>query len=157
MPFDVSGFKKFFFDGKAVTDALAPAVKKALSKFGAFVRQRSKSSLKYGTGTGAPGKPPVVHASKGFTRKRTKKGVTTAQPASPLRELIFFGYDPDKMSVVIGPALGGPRTGAPAALEAGGKAAGVPGAKPVAPHPYMRPAFEAELGKIGGDFRNLIR
>lgn len=161
MAFSVESFKRTFFDAEAVTGALAPEVKKALSKFGASVRTRAKSSLKYGTGTAAPGKPPVVHTTRAFTRKRTKKGVTTQQAASPLRELIFFGYDADEQSVVIGPALGGPQTGAPRALEEGGSAAGsaagLPGAKPVRPHPYMGPAFKAELAKVGDDFRNLIR
>lgn len=150
MPFDVNSVKKFFLDSAAVRDALSAGERRALSKFGAFVRRRAKSSIRYKTGTSAPGKPPHAHKSERFTREsRNKKlGTTTRRASSPLRELIFFSYDPNTKSVVIGPALGGPRTGAPEKLELGKGG--------VRARPYMGPAFRAELPKAPAMFKNAI-
>lgn len=158
---DVAAFKKTFFDSKAVTDKVPPAIKKALSKMGAFVRQRAKSSLKYGKGASKPGRPPTVHKSNRFTRASKVKGKAVRRPASPLRELLFFGYDAARQSVVIGPALGGAKSGAPRTLEEGGAATiKVFGRKvraSIAPRPTMGPAFRAELDKAGGAFQNLVK
>ena len=158
---NVAGFKNTFFDRAAVADKIPPAVRQALSKFGAFVRRRARTSLKYGPGRSGPGRVPVVHRSKGFTRRKKVKGAVTAQPASPLRELIFFGFDPARQSVVIGPAVGGSRTGAPAALEYGGASvvlrAGRRTVGRYAARPFMRPAFAAEMPGAGDDFKGLIR
>lgn len=142
--------KALFFDKKAVTDRLDPAVRRALSKLGAFVRTRAKSSVRYGKGAARPGAPPVAHRSAGYTRtsRSRKTGQTKQQPASPLRELIYFAYDPASRSVVVGPTLGGSQSGAPARLEFG---------RGVAPHPFMRPALEAERAKAPDLFRGMIR
>jgi len=143
--FGVELVKGTFFDTKAVTDKIDPALKKVLSFHGARTRQRAKSSLKYGKGTALPGKPPIVHKG-GMRRNKTNKktGVTTQQSVSPLRELTFFGYDARAKSVVTGPALGGPATGAPAALEDGN-------------HPWVGPAQAAETPKTLAGFKDLIR
>lgn len=143
--FGVELVKGTFFDKAAVTKQLDPALKRVLSKHGAFVRRRSKSSLKYGKSTAVAGKPPIVHRG-GMTRTKVNKktGKASSQGQSPLRELIFFGYDPVKKSVVTGPALGGPASGAPAALEGGD-------------HPFMRPAQAAEMPATMASFKNLIR
>lgn len=143
--FGIDAAKGAFFDRAAVTDQLDPAIRKALSKFGAFVRTRAKSSLKYGKGTATSGKPPIVHRG-GMTRTKANKktGKVTTTAASPLRELLFFSYDASRKSVVIGPTLGGPATGAPEKLEAGD-------------HPFMRPALAAEQAKGVAGFKDLIR
>lgn len=161
MAFDVAGFKRSFFDRAAVADKIPPALKKALSKFGFLTRQIAKKSLKYGDKPSRPGQPPTVHRSSKFTRRKKTKGVTKQQPASPLRELIFFGYDADKKSVVIGPALGGSQSGAPETLEHGGTAVIVSNGRRVsvriAARPTMQPAFEKQLANVNNDFRNLIK
>lgn len=144
---DVASFKKSFFDRKSVTDKLDPALKKALSKFGAFVRQRDKSSLKYRKAAAAPGRPPSAHKTAGFQRKKKSKGTTSKQASSPLRELTFFGYDAERKSVVIGPAAFRSKQAGPGVLPAIIEQQ----------HPHTGPAFQAELGKVQGDFRNLIR
>lgn len=160
---DFATVTKAFFDTKAVTDRLDPATRKALSKFGAFVRQRDKSSLKYKDGTAPPGQPPFVHRSTGYTksRKNKKTGLTKTEQASPLRELIFFAYDANTKSVVIGPVLGGSQSGAPRTIEEGGNATvrrenGKVVSVHVRPHPHTKPAFDTELGKVGGNFRNIL-
>ncbi len=126
--------KSQFFDRAAVADKIDPAVKKALSKFGAFVRQRSRTSIRTRKASSPPGSPPSSHTGA-------------------LKRGILFGYDADKRSVVIGPVLAGRQTGAPETLEEGGSYKG----KRYAARPYMGPAFAAELAKVGNDFRNLIR
>jgi hypothetical protein len=102
----VSQFKVIFFD-RAISVAVDRGAKRGLSRFGAFVRTRDKTSLKYRKKASEPGRPPSVHRSTGFTREKTnrKTGAVSRQPVSPLRELTFFGYDADRKSVVIGAAI----------------------------------------------------
>lgn len=45
--FNINQAKSNFFDRKKVVDAVDKATRNALSKLGAFIRQRAKSSLKY--------------------------------------------------------------------------------------------------------------
>ncbi len=144
-------FRKTFFDRAGIEKQLDAGVKRALSRFGAFVRQRAKTSIR---------KAPKVDVATGLIQRgRKTKGAelvdAVAPPGKPpfshtgtLKKLIYFGYEPVEKSVVIGPAVGGSRSGAPEALEHG---VGMPA------RPYMQPAFEAELQNVGGDFRNLIR
>lgn len=134
MAFDVKSIQKTFFDRKAVTDAIDRATKAALSKFGAFVRQRAKTSIRKRKAISAPGSPPSSHEGS-------------------LKRLIYFGYDAVRQSVVIGPV---PKTGgaeAPALLEYGGT--GKRGT--YAARPFMRPAFAAELHNAPEKFRVLIK
>jgi hypothetical protein len=156
MSADFAKMKSLFFDAKEIVEKLDPETRKALSRFGAFVRRRAKSSLRYGTGTSSAGQPPIVHRTQ--TRSKVnKKGVVKVQVVSPLRELLFFKYDPASRSVVIGPELGGSKTGAPQALEEGGTAV-IDGTRTaVRARPFMRPAFAAEMGNVMGNFRNILR
>lgn len=153
--------KSFFFDRKEITQKLDPETRKALSKFGAFVRRTSKSSLKYGDKPSPVGKPPTVHRSQGFTRKKKVKGQVVQQPSSPMRELIFFSYDPTTRSVVVGPTLGGSKSSAPEMQEHGGtNVIAVDGVRKIAhyrPRPFMRPAFDKELAKVEGYFMNILK
>jgi hypothetical protein len=149
---NVSQFKINFFDKKAVTDKVDATERRLLSRVGAFVRRKAKSSLKYGKGTSSPGQPPVVHRSIGFTRTKTDKhGVTKKQLLSPLRELMFFAYDSASNSVVIGPAIWNHDTGIPAALEWGGSSIAVHNGRQVTitigARPTVTPALETEAPK----------
>lgn len=154
--FSVKSFKSGFFDQKKILSDVEKAEAKVQSKFGAFTRRTMKNSIKYQPfGASAPaGRPPFAHRSNGFTRKRTTKktGVTTTQQASPLRELIFFARDPANKSVVIGPVAFGKRGAG--ALETGGSVSvAVPGTGQtktvrIRPHPFARPAGEAEAAKL---------
>jgi hypothetical protein len=147
-----------FFTSRGVRDSLDKGTRRALSKFGAFTRRTAKSSLKYKIGPAPAGQPPHVHRSAGYTVKKKSKGVTKLQPASPLRELLFFSYDPVNKSVVIGPALGGSRSGAPRTQEEGGTARTPDGRSvTIAARPFMKPAFKSNLAKVMGDFRNIVK
>jgi len=76
--------KRMFFDRKAVTGAVGRATRKVFSRFGAFVRTAARSSIRRRKRVSAPGEPPSSHTGL-------------------LKRLIFFGYDRQRRSVVIGP------------------------------------------------------
>jgi hypothetical protein len=135
---DFTKIKKLFFDRKKVETAAERRIRRALSRFGAFVRQAAKSSIPSRKGISAPGSPPSSHTGT-------------------LRNAIYFHYDPATRSVVIGPiAMGKGGTGA-LALEVGGhiKVPGLRGGRSLhyEPRPFMMPAFMAELPKVPPQFR----
>jgi hypothetical protein len=123
--------KKSFFDRPAVLTALSRAERRVLSKFGAFVRTRAKTSIRRRRAASLPGQPPSSHLGL-------------------LRDFIFFVFDPSRRSVLVGPVrLNHASGGAPEVLEYGGTAAITWGRNPrvvrIAPRPYMQPALAAEL------------
>ena len=132
--------KTMFFDRAKIKRKVDVRTRKVLSKFGAYVRQTSRKSIRKGKGTSKPGKPPISHT-----------GV--------LKKFIYFGYDTDKRSVVIGPVIAPGKVGkAPAALEHGGKVSLPYGNQAnIAPRPFMKPAFEKEKNVLPGLWRDSIR
>lgn len=161
MPFDIEGAKKLFFDRKEVRDALDKGTRKALSKFGSFVRTGSRRSIR---------NAPMADAKTGAILKgRRKKGVAVrqavSQPGKPpfshtglLRKFILFGFDAAAKSVVIGPILAASESGAPQSLEEGGTTRTRRGkVVTIRPRPYMAPAFKAELPKAAQMFKDAIR
>lgn len=150
--------QKGFFDRPRVKNAMDKATGRVLSKFGAYTRTRVQTSLKYRKESSGAGQVPSVHRGK-FTRTKVNKktGVAKTQQVSPLRELIFFSFEPGmRPSVVIGPTLFNQSARAaravggtvPKVLEEGGTIELV-GKKRrrkarVARHPFMLPAFERE-------------
>ena len=152
--FAIAEFKGGFFDAEPVLKEMDRVQKKTLSRFGAFARTRMKSSLRYTSGKSRPGQPPHVHKRLGFNKlKRDRKtGATKKQPVSPLRELVFFAYDPATKSVVVGPVrFGGAGGIVPGLLEHGGAGTFKDGETGEikrgvwAPRPFVRPAGEAEV------------
>ena len=153
--FTLKELKDGFFDTNAVMSAAEKEYRKAAARFGAFTRRRMKSSLKYKPGESKPGQPPHVHRNtRNYTRpKKAKDGTTTRQQVSPLRELIFFAFDKETESVVIGPVkFGGQGGPVPGLLEQGGagtfkasrsgeRKRGVWSARP-----FVKPAGDAEAG-----------
>lgn len=149
------GFRVVFFDSKIVVDTVDANVRKAMSKAGAFIRRSAQSSIKYTNGIAQAGSPPHAHRSRGYTKKKVKGGVTTFQNASPLRELIFFGWDARTKSVVVGPTPFRGKTEAPPLLEFGGTFAKNGKAMKYAPHPFMGPALKANVSKFPELLKNL--
>ena len=96
-------FKVQFFDRKTVTSKVSAATRRVLSKFGAFVRQTAKQSIRRKNGPAPPGQPPHSHTGL-------------------LKRWILFGYDKTRESVVAGPAKLAKKGNAPEALEKGGAA-----------------------------------
>ncbi len=93
--------KSMFFDRRAVIDALGSANVKALGRGGAFIRRRAKSSIRKRKRVSRPGEPPSSHVGT-------------------LRNLIYFGFDTGRQSVVIGPTPLGTVGRVPPILEYGG-------------------------------------
>jgi hypothetical protein len=132
MSFDLK-IKALFFDRPAVQSAVDRSTRKVLSRFGAYVRTSAKSSIRKRKAVSEPGSPPSSHVGT-------------------LRRLIFFGYDPDNRSVVVGPMPFG-AVEAPALLEYGGTASredrrGRRRRAHYRPRPFMGPAFAKEQPKL---------
>ncbi len=94
--------KALFFNRPKVRRAVDRARRRALSRAGAFIRQRARTSMRRRRGSSRPGEPPHAHEGS-------------------LRRLLFFAYDPSAESVVVGP-VGFRRSDAPTTLEFGGAA-----------------------------------
>ncbi len=144
--------KAGFFDRQKVVNATDAATRKVLSKFGAFVRTRARSSIRKRKAVSVPGSPPT-----------NRVGL--------LRQFLFFSYDSDRKSVVIGPAKLNGRVSSDAlpALEYGGTSTieGVRfrGGKKVRTRkrvnikarPFMGPALTQELPKLEGMWRDSVK
>jgi hypothetical protein len=140
MTFQVA--KQGFFDREKVKRSVDAGTRRVLSKFGAFVRQRARTSIRRRKGTSPPGSPPYSHVGL-------------------LRKFILFAYDTQRKSVVIGPTLTKEGSTAPRLLEYGGDAViedrGKAQHARYRPRPFMGPAFEAEKPKLPALWRNSVR
>lgn len=135
--------KRLFFDRAGVLAKVDAATRRVLSKFGAFVRRTAKSSIRSRKKPSPPGSPPSSHTGL-------------------LKRLIFFGYDPARRSVVIGPAPLRSTVEAPPLLEYGGAARrkGRGGKMVTARYParpFMGPAFEKERKSLPPLWRDSIQ
>jgi hypothetical protein len=134
--------KGSFFDREKVKRSVDAGTRKVLSKFGAFVRQRAKTSIRKRKGTSPPGQPPYSHVGL-------------------LRKFVLFAYDPQRRSVVIGPTLTKEGSQAPRLLEHGGDAViedrGKARRVRYRPRPFMQPAIEAEKPKLSAMWRDSVR
>lgn len=159
--------KRSFFDADRVLKSMDRATARSLSRFGAFVRTRARSSIRKRKATSKPGSPPTDRTG-------------------PLK-LIYFAYDPGEKAVVVGPVIfpsAKQKMGAKV-LEHGGTVPGngrvifvtrdpgrdetgkfvtrgrkrvkLDGMLKYEPRPFMRPAFEAELPKAAELFRDSLR
>ena len=135
-----------FFDRDAVTGKVPAVERKVLSKAGAFVRTRARSSIRRRKKVSAPGSPPSSHSGE-------------------LKKWLFFGYERESGSVVIGPAADyGSRSSptVPELLEFGGTTMrrgqrGKARKLRYRARPFMGPALEAEAPKFPGLFADTIK
>jgi hypothetical protein len=139
--FQIQQAKGQFFDRQKVQSAVSRAERRVLSKFGAHVRQDAKQRIR--------------------RRKRpSRAGESPTNQTGLLKRHIYFVFDPDRRSVVIGPARLSIGTSAPATLEHGGDAAVESDRKVVrvtiTPRPYMGPAFQQELPKLPALWRDSV-
>ena len=135
--------KQMFFDRAKVKKAVDKGVRKVFSKFGAFVRTAARHSIRKRKAVSEPGQPPSSHVGL-------------------LRKLIYFGYDPSRKSVVIGPTPLHGTAEAPPLLEYGGRARrrGRKGRNVMATYrarPFMGPAFEREKPKLPAMWAGSVR
>jgi hypothetical protein len=142
--------KQAFFDTEAVMNAMDRSVQRSLSRVGAFLRTRMRSSIRKRKQVSQPGAPPSDHGGA-------------------LKRLLFFAYDSRVRSVVVGPVLfsGGKSSGqeppAPEALEYGGVVQVRIRKDRTAtfryrPRPFAQPALEAEVdaGTIDNAFKDSL-
>jgi hypothetical protein len=83
--FKIDQAKGLFFDAPKIVAAVDRATRQVLSKFGAYVRTAARSSIRKRRRISEAGSPPSSHT-----------GI--------LKRFLYFGYDPERESVVIGPA-----------------------------------------------------
>jgi len=142
--FDV---KRMFFDTKTVRSKTDKATRRVLSKFGAFVRQTAKRSIRKRKRSSQPGKPPSSHIGL-------------------LKKFIYFGFDVVRRSVVIGPVrlTRKGRGEAPSVLEYGGtvtmrsrRRAGKKRRAHIRPRPFMGPAMEKEKQQLPALWRDSVK
>lgn len=166
--------KRAFFDRPAVINAVDKATLRTLSRFGAFVRRRARSSIRFRKRVSAAGSPPSSHSK-----------------SEPNIRTILFAYDKSNRSVVIGPLrFNGKRTGikatkgtVPELLEEGGEIAveevqlsgglwtrpnrgllRLQGQRPrrtrratIKARPFMGPAFAYEKIKAAGLYKDEVK
>lgn len=167
-----------FFDRGKVLREMDRATARSLSKAGAFVSQRARTSIRRPRQAGVSDLTPEQRAAYEMRvklaarlgRPRPKRPLASSRPGEPprtptgiLRRSILFVYDRSSRSVVIGPYDLNRGTGAPRTLEYGGTATITLGGQrrqiEVAARPYMRPALAAEVaaGTIPEAFRDSMR
>jgi len=144
----IDEIKGLFFDSAKVQAATSRAERSVLSRFGAFVRRRARTSIRKRKRSSEPGQPPSSHTGL-------------------LRRFIFFVYEPRRRSVVIGPVRLNQKIGdAPAALEHGGPSKAASRSRrrkrqvrtvTIRPRPFMGPAFEAERPKLPAMWANSVK
>lgn len=133
-----------FFDRTKVMNAVDKATGRVLSRFGAFVRQTAKSSIRRRKNPSKPGQAPTNWTGL-------------------LKKFLFFSFDRSKRSVVIGPArLNKPSHDAPELLEKGGTAQrkdrrGKRRRARYRARPYMGPAFEKEKKQLSRLWRDSVK
>ena len=173
---------KWFFNKKVVTDAVDKASRRVLSKFGAYVRQAARRSIRKPRRMRLNEMPDAMRAKYEPTRdehgrfmSQGRKGGTrlsisdrpfaSSRPGEPPRNMtgrlkgsILFWYSRAERSVMVGPAkLHGGRD-VPGILEHGGITKLKNGKLAViAPRPFMGPALRKELPKLPGMWRNSVK
>ena len=134
--------KQSFFDRSAVIAAVGKMNARNLSRAASHVWRRMKTSMRRRKKVAEPGSPPSAHAGQ-------------------LRDLLYFGFDANTASTVIGPVPFKSGT-APKVLEFGGSVVGKDSRGQARtmnyrPHPFARPALEAEQAKFPELWRNSLR
>lgn len=158
--------KAAFFDKPAVLRAVSRARRRNLSKSGAYLRKRARSSLRRRKKTSPPGRPPSVHSDDDFATLKN----------------ILFAYDESIDGVVVGPVkLNGHRDRVPELMEKGGHAirrgryvsertkrgkkrvavrfqrTKQPRAVHYEQRPFMAPALRQELPRLASQWRDSVK
>lgn len=153
--FKVSGV---LFNSTAIESLMSKKAKKTLTQVGRKIKRRAKRSLKLAKRVRSASqiKDPLIRKSFELRMTQFERGNRTHPPSapfvpskpggipkirrrnSPLKRGIFFSYDAQLKSVIVGPAkINGIRGDAPHALEHGGNSSG----RRIARRPYMSTAL----------------
>lgn len=140
MSFDFAALKQGFFDSAKVKAGVDAGLRRVLSKLGSFVRRRARSSIRKRKRAAAAGSPPSSHAGQ--------------------LKLIYFAWDAAQKSVVVGPIPQQGEAVVPALMEKGGQFTLVEKTKTrilhYRPHPFMKPALDAELPGFAAQLKGLM-
>lgn len=162
MMYKIDEAKSFFFDRPTI-DGLHKDAKRGLARFGAFVRRKAKSSMRKArqkklaelTSEELQRFRIEQEYAKRENRPAPKRPLAPSEPGQPprtrvglIKELLFFSYDPNSRSVVVGPATIDTPSGAPENLEEGATVTTRAGRFRIEKRPYMKPAFDANLSKL---------
>lgn len=132
---------RFFLDRDAVIRATERGQRRALAKGGAYVRMTARRSIRKRKAISEPGSPPSSHQGD-------------------YRKSIFFAYDPQTESVIIGPRadFGSKGSRVPELLEFGGPAVDWRNWQRVnyRARPHMEPALEKSESKIAEFWRDEV-
>jgi hypothetical protein len=159
--------KKGFFDTTEVMKALGRARYKIFNDYGRLVRKRALASILYsdkpGDKPGPPGTPPHAHRSRKRKLVSKSTGKTRVRAVSFLREFLWYKYDTETQSVVVGPEKLNKAVAAkiPHVLEYGGTSQVKDHGKLVSvqihPHPFMHPAAAEEAKALPSMWRDSVR
>lgn len=156
--------KELFFDRALVIAAMDDATRRSLSKAGAFIMRKARTSMRYKTKggetpTGRKRQPykPSPPGSPPFAIRNGPRGPL-------LRDKLFFSWDPATRSVVVGPVGLGKAT-TPGLHEFGGsrvvrlrRRGQRQLVRQVYPaRPTMAPALQANIDEIPEAFRDSLR
>ena len=162
LKFRINDAKSHFFD-RAIVDKLDKQAVKGLSKFGAYTRRAARSSMRKARQktlaelTDDERKRFRIRQveAKAQGAPRPKRPLASSKPGEPprtirgdIKKFLFFAYEPQARSVVIGPARTGTPTGAPENLEQGGFVSTKSGRVRIEPRPYMKPAFDKHTDQL---------
>lgn len=164
MPFKLADAARMFFDRDVILRDVDANQFRMMRRFGGAVRLRAKRSMRpasRGSRRAIKAKRLELAAAKGADRRRLRRELRalqrkqSAKPGEPprtitklLRDNIYFAFDQDNQSVIIGPVRLNQLKSkdVPEALEHGGQSTNVRGHKVRIPeHPYMNPAFHREI------------
>lgn len=136
-PFKVTVDFRFFLDRAPIERAVDRARGQALKRAGAFVRTAAKRSIRKRKKSSRRGQPPHSHAGH-------------------LRRLIFFAFDPQAKTVIVGP-LPFKQGEAPNLLEFGGRTHRDGRSLDYGKRAFMLPALEAEAPKFPALWRDSVK
>jgi hypothetical protein len=135
----VAQIRAAFFDSDLVAEKLEAGKRRAFVRLGSYVRTAARSSIKRRKKSSPPGRPPSAHSGE--------------------IKLIFFSWDEQTQSMVVGPVIFQGKSGGgivPKLLEYGGDVARGGEQKHYAGNPFMVPAAHRELPKVKSLFPNLL-
>ena len=163
MKFSVNQAKSNFFDRAKVLSALDKVALKGLSRFGAFVRRDARRSMRkarqktYAELT--EDELFSIRAREAVAKKKgqpkPKRPLAASKEGEPprvregqIKKFLFFSYDPEERSVVIGPTRLNTPTGATETLEKGGFVENKNGRFRIGSRPYMKPAYDKNINQL---------
>ncbi len=165
MKLSIKEAKAGFFDRDAVIDQVDKTAAQGASRWGAFVRRTARTSIRKARRKTmaelTTDERQRFRIYESLNRRgelhgqsKPKLPLASSKPGEPprsirgdLKQFLFFAYDPERRSVVVGPAkLNGKQGNAPQVLEEGGYAVTHRGERVrIEERPYMDPAFDKNI------------